>query len=159
MQGVVIRRNFITMKRNLYFVLGLIAIVAVAASYQIRSNDKPSTGESLTTTVQVISIGKPTGTAAIFKADTSTSEITWNASGYPKNVGVNIHLLRKVSNSPSAYELVRQIVVNTPNDGKEMWTALPNESGDDLYIEVTCSTSFEFTQGCSVASLPLQVIL
>jgi hypothetical protein len=83
--------------------------------------------------------------------------ITWTISEYPRDAGVNINLLRKISDSPITYELVRVIAENTKNDGSEFWQQIETD-GQDLYIELTCSTTYKFTQGCAVNGEPFPIL-
>jgi hypothetical protein len=87
-----------------------------------------------------------------------TKEIKWQTNNYPVGVGVNINLLRKVSSNPDKFELVRQIAKDTPNDGYELWvkTAKDGDSSN-LYIEVTCSTTYKFEGECQFLGKAIKV--
>lgn len=75
--------------------------------------------------------------------------VTWQTQGYPAGVGVNINLIRKMTvGSTTQYVLVRQLAKDTPNDGKETWIPQANETSKDLYVEVTCSTTYNFKGPC-----------
>lgn len=75
--------------------------------------------------------------------------IRWTSSDYPAGVGVNINLLRQVSTNPSKFEFVKTIKKDTPNDGQEVWTPSAGDKGTNLVIQVSCSQSFVFADGCS----------
>ena len=75
--------------------------------------------------------------------------IRWTSSDYPAGVGVNINLLRQVSTDPSKFEFVKTIKKDTPNDGEEVWTPSASDTGNNLVIQVSCSSSFVFPEGCS----------
>jgi peptidoglycan hydrolase-like protein with peptidoglycan-binding domain len=93
-------------------------------------------------------------TASAILSGSTTRTITWQTNGYPADVGVNINLLKKTSDSPASYTLVRQLAENTPNTGLFSWTPHTEETaGNNLYIEVTCSTSHDFPQGCQVSQV------
>lgn len=83
--------------------------------------------------------------------------IRWQTSNYPEGVGVNINLLRKVSDTPDTYKLIRTIAKDTPNDGQEKWIPRSGEDGDDIYIEATCSSTYQFNQGCTFFGTPIKV--
>lgn len=83
--------------------------------------------------------------------------VNWKTSLYPKGVGVNINLLKKISNSPKSYTFVRAIATETSNDGEEKWIPKLGELTGDLYVEVACSKKYSFEQGCSIAREPIQV--
>lgn len=108
------------------------------------------------TTISSVSITNThSNLATVFLSNQKT--LTWKTSDYPANVGVNINLLRMVSTSPKSYTLVRTLKKDTPNDGKEVWTPSKNETGDDMYIEITCSTDYTFKNGCQFTGAPTQV--
>ncbi len=142
------------MSKNLSIVAGLMLIIALSVIFSLKSVAPGQT--TMPAQVGIKSVGPLTGLAAIFSADSTDKIISWIGRGLPKNSGVNINLLRKSSDSPAAYILVRQIAVNTLNDGKEVWSPLEKETGSDLYIEVTCSTSYDFNEGCSVIAAPVK---
>lgn len=93
--------------------------------------------------IQVTAVQNSTAAAAVLAA---TKTITWQASGYPTNAHVNINLLRKSSGVTSSYTLVRALAKDVVNDGQETWTPRSGETGNDLYIEVTCAGTV--AQGC-----------
>jgi len=96
------------------------------------------------------------GVAAIFLS--SSKKIKWQTTGdYPTTAGVNINLLKKTSESPVVYELVRQIAKDTPNDGEEVWIANSGETGHAFYIEVTCSSTQIFSNDCQISGVPMKV--
>jgi hypothetical protein len=75
--------------------------------------------------------------------------IRWTSSDYPSKAGVNINLLRQVSSNPNKFEFVKTIKKDTPNDGQEVWTPAVGDNGNNLVIQVSCSSSFVFPDGCS----------
>lgn len=103
--------------------------------------------------VQSVTPETVAGAAVIFSG---SRIIRWQTSTYPGGVGVDINLLRKVSNSPTTFTLVRQIAKDTPNTGKKTWIPSAGETGNDLYIEVTCTNTYQFKQGCQ-AGKPFKV--
>ena len=74
--------------------------------------------------------------------------IRWTSSNYPAGVGVNINLLRQVSTNPSRFEFVKTIKKDAANDGQEVWTPVVGDNGNNLVIQVSCSSSFVFVDGC-----------
>ena len=81
-----------------------------------------------------------------------TQTIRWTSSNYPAGKGVNINLLRQISSNPSKFEFVKTIKKDTSNDGQEVWTPSLGDTGDNLVIQVSCSSSTVFTDGCSLGS-------
>ena len=77
-----------------------------------------------------------------------TQVVTWESKNFPKGAFVNINLIKKVSDSPVRYDLVRQIAQYSPNDGQELWVVTKADLGANLYIEVTCAGSTRFKDGC-----------
>lgn len=75
--------------------------------------------------------------------------IKWTSSNYPTGAGVNINLLRQVSTNPNKFEFVKTIKKDTQNDGEEVWIPAVGDNGNNLVIQVSCSQSFVFTEGCS----------
>jgi len=109
-----------------------------------------------TSKVSITSVTKSSsGLASIILANERL--INWQTSNYPSGVGVDINLIRKTSNTPESFSLVRKIAVNTPNDGQEKWTPQSGEIGDDMYIEVVCSSTYKFTEGCQLGGKPIKV--
>ena len=74
--------------------------------------------------------------------------IRWTSSDYPAGAGVDINLLRQVSINPSKFEFAKTIKKDTPNDGQEVWTPSTSDKGSNLVIQVSCSSSFVFPDGC-----------
>lgn len=112
--------------------------------------------QSPSATVSLKSISNSNSqTGSLISANEKT--ITWQTNGYPQGVGVNINLVKKTSTSPSSYSLVRQLFTNTANDGQEKWIPRTGETADNMYIEVTCSTTYTFTEGCKFVGDPTKV--
>ncbi|MBI5139113.1 hypothetical protein HZA26_00670 [Candidatus Nomurabacteria bacterium] len=145
-----------------YFVIVLVVVALGFVFWNYKGTDKevvvvPPVVEQPATvsTVSVLDAANSGGTAAAINASSKT--INWKTTNYPSDVGVNINLVRKVSDSPKTFELVRVLATDTPNDGQEAWVPGKGEKTDDLYIEVTCSGTSEFNAGCSLASEPVKV--
>ncbi|HEY0220917.1 MAG TPA: hypothetical protein VGC58_01710 [Candidatus Paceibacterota bacterium] len=107
-------------------------------------------------TVATLSVsGSVSGSASALLAGEKT--ISWKTSNYPSNAGVNINLLKKVSDSPRQFTLVRVLAKDTANDGSEKWIPQSGETGSDMYVEVTCSTTYAFNSGCTLSTEPTQI--
>lgn len=145
------------MKRTAFYVTGLVAVVMTAGALYTASISNPSTNTATLndgSVVSISSIESVTGLAAIFSADSKV--ITWETSGFKAGEPIDINLIRKTSDSPVAYELVRKIADNTKNDGKYTWAPKEGELESGLFIEVTCSGN-ETVEGCEVGTSPLSV--
>jgi hypothetical protein len=57
-------------------------------------------------------------------------------------------LIKKTSDSPAEYTFVRSLHANIANTGKASWTPTRHEIGSDLMIEIGCSSSTEYPNGC-----------
>ncbi len=106
------------------------------------------------TTVSTLAVSDVTSSAGAVLAGTKT--IYWKTASYPANVGVNINLIRKVSDSPKEFVFVRALETNTSNDGESSWLPQVGENLDNLYIEVGCSDSYQFQTGCSLSGDPVK---
>lgn len=142
------------MNKNTYIVLGVI-IVLVIAFLAFSSSKKEVTPESGPATVSTLSIINETSPASAVLAGAKT--INWQTANYPADAGVNINLIIKVSDSPREFALLRTLETNTPNDGQQSWIPQDGEKSDDLYVEVTCSSSYQFKEGCSLSGEPIKV--
>ncbi len=120
-----------------------------------RENEPVVVTESGTPTIVSLSITNDTSTAGAVLAGAKT--VNWQTSNYPTDAGVNINLIRKVSDSPRQFDIVRTIVRNTKNDGQESWTPMKGENTSDLYLEVTCSDTYQFNDGCKLGGDVLKV--
>lgn len=97
----------------------------------------------------------PTGTGAVALAGSKT--VTWQTSNFPTGSRVDINLLKKTSDSPATYTLLRTVVRSTVNDGVEIWVPQAGETSANVYVEVVCSNSSQFKYGCTSASQPMRV--
>lgn len=94
-------------------------------------------------------------TALVLSA--TSKKIRWTTAGYPAGVGVDINLLRKVSDSPKRFDLVRVIASDAPNSGSLVWVAGKGETGTDMYVEIACSRTYVFKNGCKMDGGPVQM--
>ena len=128
-----------------FLVITIVALVIILLAYR----------PSPPATVSTLSIVDNISSASAVLAGTKT--VNWQTANYPAGVGVNINLIRKISDSPKQFTLVRTLATDTPNDGQETWTPQEGESSDDLYVEVTCSNAHQFKLGCSSLLDPIKV--
>jgi len=149
------------MNKDTYSLVLLIVLAAAVCFWAYNSSNIPEPGvvappmHKARATVATRAVVKNTSTAAAILA--GTKDITWDTANYPINVGMDINLIRKISDSPRQFEFVRKIATNTPNDGKETWTPGAGEDADNLYVEVTCSSTHQFDEGCGFSSEPVKV--
>jgi hypothetical protein len=78
--------------------------------------------------------------------------LKWQASKYP-STSVSLHLLKKVSNNPVSYELVRSISEKAPNSGTYKWTPTEKALGSGIIVEIACVNS---NQACSAGYQPIE---
>ncbi len=145
------------MNMKTYIVLFVIIVLGIALwAFTKKDEVAPVTPVStLPATVSTVSLTEDNSSAAAINAGTKT--IVWRTSNYPQNVGVNINLIKKISDSPQQYELVRVLATDTANDGSESWTPALNEHTPDLYVEVVCSSAYQFNAGCSLSGGVMKV--
>lgn len=139
------------------FVAGLVAVVSViGALYTGSISNTPAivSNTSNGATVGIQSVSSVSGLAAIFSANNKI--ISWNTMGFAANETVDVNLIRKISETPATYELVRKLADNTTNDGKLTWSPKEGELEAGLFIEVTCSGE-ETALSCEVKASPLAV--
>ena len=74
--------------------------------------------------------------------------VRWQAENFPSSGFVHVNLIKKVSDNPVQYELVRQVANYTLNDGEEVWVPERGDVGENVYVEVTCAGSTRFPEGC-----------
>ncbi len=145
------------MKKIVYIVIAVIviAVIAVAISSKGPAGAPTVSQNGESATVAIKSVAANTSLAGVAAADGSRT-IEWVSGNYPSNVGVDINLIRKISDSPVSYDFVRKLAANTENDGSENWIPAEGETGDDLYIEVTCASGVSFNAGCQISSSPVK---
>ncbi|MFA6077038.1 MAG: hypothetical protein WC735_03105 [Candidatus Paceibacterota bacterium] len=143
------------MNKNKYIALFVIIVLGIIFWVLTSSKTEKTPEEVAPATISTQSVTLVTSPAVAVLAGTKT--VNWQTSNYPVDAGVNINLIRKVSDSPRQFVLVRTIETNTPNDKQESWVPLSGENSADLYIQVTCSNSYVFKSGCSLSSEPIKV--
>jgi peptidoglycan hydrolase-like protein with peptidoglycan-binding domain len=78
-------------------------------------------------------------------------------ANYPAGAGVDINLIRKTDDTPSQFLFLRKVATNTANDGQETLSLRRGETGSNIYVEVTCSSTFAFQNGCQLQGSPMKV--
>lgn len=122
---------------SLVLVLGFVA-VNVSAQTDLDANAVSGGAKvEVTSTVE----------GAILKVGTENT-VTWKTENFPGTGFVHINLIKKVSDSPAKYQLVRQISSYAVNDGEETWIPERGDVGENISIEVTCAGSARFAEGC-----------
>jgi len=142
------------MNKNTYIVLFVIIVLGIVFWF-FNSSKNEKVSETSPATVSTQSVTDVTSPSSAVLA--GAKNINWQTANYPAGVGVNINLIRKTSDSPIKFTLVRTLETNTPNDGQETWVPQNGENSDDLYIEVVCSNTYQFQAGCSLSSDPIKV--
>ena len=122
--------------KNNSVIVGIISLIIVGAIVAggMAVLHKPSGISTVSETANVLSainVNVPLG-------DTQT--VTWN----PKDIisdRVSIDVIRKVSDNPASYDLVRVVATSTENDGSATWVPSSLDVGANLYIEIGCVVS------------------
>ncbi|MEQ1561584.1 MAG: hypothetical protein ABL899_02590 [Nitrospira sp.] len=149
-------------KKYIYIAIAVIVVIVGYISYSLGFLGGKTTVESPVVqstnsgaVVSITSLSKNSGLASVVLSNAKT--ITWQTDKYPSDAGVNVNLLRKVSDSPAQYDIIRTIAENTKNDGMETWKPSRGESGNDVYVEVTCSNTYQYKLGCKLGGEPIKV--
>ena len=132
------------------FVAG-VAIFAVVLISSKPISEKPATSTSMTAAASLALTSAPTGSVDVGELQ----HIRWTSSNYASPT-VSLNIIRKVSDSPARYELVRQVASATANDGDAVWVPAPGDVGPDTYVEIGCVESI---QPCTAMPLPLQPVV
>ena len=74
-----------------------------------------------------------------------TQKVLWSSNGINSNT-VSVNLIKKVSDNPATYALVRTISVSKINNGSATWVPAASDVGNGLSLEIGCTPS---TQACA----------
>lgn len=130
--------------------LVLIVIIAVAGMKNIKQDQISGLNQPANLASASLTLIAPiSGSVNVGQNQT----IKWLSNNY--NVGaVKISLIRKVSENPLKYDLVRVIAENAPNTGSYIWTPASTDIGDNLSVQIGCVLS---EKQCSVSSPSAQL--
>lgn len=127
--------------RILVGVIILAAIILIVAFVTSPKADAPQTDDLSPASLTLMS---PAGTTVEVG---QRQNVEWLSDNYSAPTVV-INIIRKVSESPISYELVRTVSAGTSNDGLALWIPTLLEAGDDIYVEVGCTLS---SQACTAS--------
>ncbi|MDE2038264.1 MAG: hypothetical protein KGI69_03535 [Patescibacteria group bacterium] len=127
---------------------GLLLAVAVAIGatslYQgSHPAARPSADASKPASLALLDAGNVAAVGAL-------QHIRWSSQNYAAPT-VSIDLIRKVSDQPAKYVLVRQIASSAANNGDFAWTPEASDAGPGTYIQIACAQS---SQACTASPLP-----
>ena len=131
----------------------LVVVIAFAHVLPPRQARVPSLSTATPLRSASLSVISPSGLTADVGQLTS---VLWTATNYqPQTVSVSV--IRKISDNPARYELVRTVAEATRNDGSATWVPAPKDLGQNTLIQVGCTLS---AQACTagVSSSPLAVV-
>ncbi len=119
------------MNKSLIYAATSIALVAIVLA-----------GASLVLKAPEHSDGSFDSAAAIAAAREASQvgmpqNITWSPADYSSS-NVSVTLIRKMSDSPARYDLVRTLSEDIPNSGSISWVPATGETGDDIYVQIGC---------------------
>ena len=129
----------------------------VANQKTLATNEQPSVQSETRAEVSLKTVTSSTNPFAANAISSQEKTVTWSTKNYPIDAGVNINLVRKISDNPISYSFVRSIYTDSRNDGIENWIPQVGENADDLFVEVTCSNSYLFASGCQFSNSPMKV--
>ncbi len=69
-----------------------------------------------------------------------TQTVAWNSSNYSAPT-VKVNVIRKVSDNPARYELVRTISAAKSNNGVATWVPAATDVGNGVSLEIGCAPS------------------
>jgi hypothetical protein len=129
----------------------VIVILAVSILAGFRSEPSQSTSPLLdTATFSVTAINASSVEVG------ELQKIGWTSKRYtPSTVSLNI--IRKVSDNPARYKLVRTVTSATANDGSAVWVPAKIDVGTDTFVEVGCAFSAHACSS-SVTNVALAVV-
>ena len=148
---------FLASKENKILSVSSISFVQVSTPASAGSDVSHNSASGIAT-VSALSITRPEGLADVSASNARI--INWQTNNYAGNAGVNINLIKKVSDSPATYQLIRQIAANVPNTGSYTWTPASADIAPNFYVEVTCasaSASNPSETACETTSQPISV--
>lgn len=145
-------------KREIYSIILLIVVVS-AIVYAVNVIRMPETDNSANKTSfkgmsALLTLIEPVGRTVEVGVP---QKIVWTSSNYEPDT-VNINLIRKVSDNPATYELVRTVAGNKTNTGNATWIPNQNDVGSAAAIEVGCSLSENACTSISGISRPLAIV-
>lgn len=84
-------------------------------------------------------------------------KVAWTSKG-PAPASVSVNLIKKVSDNPARYALVRTVAAAKANNGSATWVPAPTDVGTGLSIEVGCVASANACTAAENTSAPLAVV-
>ena len=130
--------------------LALVVIVGLGASAVFKG--QTHVANSIATVVE----GTQNSAAAAMAVKIGESQnITWDQTKF-SSANVSVTLIKKVSDSPARYDVVRVLSASTPNTGSIAWTPTAEELGGDVYTQVGCVAA---TSACrsTISTAPITV--
>lgn len=124
--------------------------IIIAATVVIGSNIGPAfTGSNIPSisTSGAASLALVAPLSGTFDAG-QTQNVVWTSENYGPST-VEVALIRKVSDNPARYELVRVIAPVKSNTGNATWVPAQTDVGNGLSIEIGCALS---AQACTATS-------
>jgi hypothetical protein len=124
-------------KSYTYGVIALALVAILLASTPLIM--KPAAEQSVDVTASVESTDGISNTAAVVQSVQvgQSQTVTWNSSSFP-SVNIRISLIRKVSDNPASYIVVRTVEAATANDGSHTWVRTAGDTGAGLFVEIGC---------------------
>ncbi len=120
-----------------------------------------SMAQNSTVTASFVPINSDSSTTAFSEGSSSapffvlsspySKTLHWKTATYSSIPSFNVNLIKKVSDSPLSYDLVRHVGENIPNTGSFTWSSESNEVGSNFYVEVTCGSDTPVGQECHIS--------
>ncbi len=138
------------MTKSIKTLIGVIVIAAVILVIAATTKTTPVSNQADLNSPATLTLVSPFGgTAEVGKLQ----GIAWTSRNYGSDT-IAVNIIRKISDNPSRYELVRTVSIATLNDGSAVWVPALTDVGSDIYVEVACAVSGQAcTASASTASL------
>ena len=143
------------MKKNHYIAYALAAVLILAALVWGITTNRGVKAPVISGSVNTITEGSSAFGPSESVSLGAVQSVIWDTSKYPGSQ-VSVQVIRKVSDNPATYELVRSVSASTANDGSALWVPSEKDLGDNLFVEVGCQLS-DTACRASISSSPLAV--
>ena len=131
-------------------IISAIAIVVAATAVLIGANVTHQTSQQSVSSSSIASLSLTNlsgGTVDVGQIQ----HVNWTADNYAAPT-VSVNVIRKVSDNPARYELVRTVASAKSNNGSAVWVPAKTDAGTDVLIQVGCAvTSQAGTAGVSAS--------
>ncbi len=140
------------MNKTIIWVVVIVVVIA-AVIFGVTMNRAPSQPAASLTGPASLTLTNPSGGTVDVG---QLQHVDWISTNYVAPT-VSVNVIRKVSDNPARYELVRTVARATKNDGSAVWVPAAPDVGTSDLIQVGCTPT---SQACTagVSGSPLAVV-